>query len=407
MKQNPQVESNLFSNNALSQSSQQMTQSGTPGVSNARANERMDFIMDVQKWMDLQFSLIEGMSSHEQNERLNGVTETVTRLSFDFQAGNQELLLNMPMAPRSKQSPSMQGVMPEFRSKIQGFSIYLNQKQNNMQIASSFGVKGLLGSSEEGIQVASAKGGPVVDGLSALISSIMGLKLTFPHESTKYSVQQHGDRASVEAILKQCKEEGIRSADQVAYVLATAWHESVMGKWMTETGWRTDKSAASIAENKYGNKTSEGRKMGNTQPGDGGKYRGRGYVQLTWKNNYQRMSKILQETGFTYTQDGVQYGNGKNNTKPIDLVTNYEHVNKNKQLAAKILVMGMDKGIFAGDNRGLDTYIPENKPATQANFENARKIVNGSDQKKFIALNAITIAKTLKAGDAWAKLFGK
>ncbi len=50
-------------------------------------------------------------------------------------------------------------------------------------------------------------------------------------------------------------------------------------------------------ENAYGKNAMwermYGGRMGNTQPGEGSKYRGRGYVQLTGKENYARMSKLI------------------------------------------------------------------------------------------------------------------
>jgi putative chitinase len=42
-----------------------------------------------------------------------------------------------------------------------------------------------------------------------------------------------------------------------------------------------------FAELVYGSGNVVGRSMGNTAPGDGWKYRGRGYIQLTGKNNYK------------------------------------------------------------------------------------------------------------------------
>ena len=46
-------------------------------------------------------------------------------------------------------------------------------------------------------------------------------------------------------------------------------------------------TAIKFAEVVYGHKTKIGISMGNIAPGDGWKYRGRGYIQITGKNNYK------------------------------------------------------------------------------------------------------------------------
>ncbi|MCX8008394.1 MAG: hypothetical protein N3A54_01685 [Patescibacteria group bacterium] len=48
-----------------------------------------------------------------------------------------------------------------------------------------------------------------------------------------------------------------------------------------------------FAEVIYGHQTSIGKAMGNTEPGDGWKYRGRGLIQLTGKFNYDFFGKKL------------------------------------------------------------------------------------------------------------------
>ena len=53
------------------------------------------------------------------------------------------------------------------------------------------------------------------------------------------------------------------------------------------------KDPVQMGELMYGAGTALGQKMGNTEPGDGYKYRGRGFIQLTGKNNYAAASMDL------------------------------------------------------------------------------------------------------------------
>lgn len=83
------------------------------------------------------------------------------------------------------------------------------------------------------------------------------------------------------------------------------------------------------------------------------------------------MTKDLVREGFTYEQDGVVWGKDR----PIDLVANPTHVNKNKDLAARCLVDGMMDGLFTG--RALGQHVNDRK----ADFYNARAVVNGDKAK--------------------------
>jgi len=78
-----------------------------------------------------------------------------------------------------------------------------------------------------------------------------------------------------------------------------------------------------MGEMMYGSGTAMGRQMGNTEPGDGWKYRGRGFIQLTGKNNYAAASKAI-------------YGDDR-------LVKNPDLVN-DPQVAAEVSAWYMKKG---------------------------------------------------------------
>jgi len=55
------------------------------------------------------------------------------------------------------------------------------------------------------------------------------------------------------------------------------------------------KDSVRFGEVIYGKDTKLGQGMGNTKEGDGYKYRGRGYIQFTGKNNYESLGKAIKE----------------------------------------------------------------------------------------------------------------
>jgi glycosyl hydrolase family 19 (putative chitinase) len=147
------------------------------------------------------------------------------------------------------------------------------------------------------------------------------------------------------------KDDKYTNLRQLAYVLATAFHESAFT-------WRTD-----IREIGRG----RGRSYGKTDPVNGEVYYGRGLCQLTWKYNYLKFSRLLN----------------------IDLVNNPDLALETDNSVA-ILMIGMRDGIFT--MLKLEDYF--NDKITD--WVNARRIVNGKDCAHAIAGNAMKFYDALR-----------
>lgn len=140
------------------------------------------------------------------------------------------------------------------------------------------------------------------------------------------------------AIIAECLEQGVTMPEQIAYVLATADHE-------------TGGTMQPVREAGYLKNPIKYLRSLRYFP-----YYGRGHVQLTWKGNYLRYERLL----------------GLPLVANPDLALRFD-------VSVFILVHGMRMGAFT--SKRLSDYI---RPG-HVNFTGARRIVNGTDKAAKIA----------------------
>lgn len=171
----------------------------------------------------------------------------------------------------------------------------------------------------------------------------------FPGRLTREQVQ------GVSAILDEWKRRDLTDQRWLAYMLATAFHETAATMQpIYERGQRS-------YFNKYEPGTKIGKRLGNKQKGDGYLYRGRGLVQLTGRANYKKMGGLLY----------------------VDLERDPDKALK-PTIAVAIMFEGMLRAdSFRGDFTGkaLEDYFNEDK----TDWINARRIINGVDRAQDIA----------------------
>jgi putative chitinase len=157
---------------------------------------------------------------------------------------------------------------------------------------------------------------------------------------------------------------------EIAYALATA-------AW--ETAWTfqpiDENGNTQYFERHYGSgNPHKAKELGNTHPGDGPKFHGRGYVQLTGCRNYayatQRIMSVYPEL------------NCPDLTQLPDAV-------KNPEIAYPVMALGMHQGWFTGHR--LSNYFN----ADNIDFITARRIINGTDHAADIASIAEDIHASL------------
>lgn len=165
----------------------------------------------------------------------------------------------------------------------------------------------------------------------------------------------------INAILAEYNRLCVNDLRKLAYILATAYHE-------------TDKSLQPIREYSRGKGRPYGKKLkmsGQPYALPDFIYYGRGLVQLTWYENYVKMGKILN----------------------LDLLNNPDLL-LTMEVSVKVLFEGMLKGASSfGDFTGvaLEHYFTP----TKTDWVGARAIVNGKDARDKIAKEAQLFYKAL------------
>lgn len=133
----------------------------------------------------------------------------------------------------------------------------------------------------------------------------------------------------------------------LAYILATVYHE-------TGRSFEPIEEVGQGVRKPYGRKIKQNLK---TYTSPDKIYYGRGLVQLTWYDNYEKFGKLLK----------------------LDLL-NEPELALNMNTAIIILFKGMTQGLFTGVN--LSRYFNDERE----DWVSARKIINGNDRADLVAL---------------------
>lgn len=151
----------------------------------------------------------------------------------------------------------------------------------------------------------------------------------------------------ISAILDEWEKNNSKKDDRwLAYMLSTTHHE-------TAATMQPIEEYGKGRGRPYGkNLKMNRRRYTNT----GNLFYGRGFVQLTWYENYEKAGKKLKQDFIAHPE------------KVMDL-----------QNATKILFTGMTEGWFTG--RKLSTYFNDKKE----DWRNARRIINGLDRADWVA----------------------
>ncbi len=155
----------------------------------------------------------------------------------------------------------------------------------------------------------------------------------------------------LEAILNELENTGTDLYQEAwAYVLATGYHEARQYLAYSEEGG--DTYLQRMYDPEFNPTTAK--RLGNTQKGDGIKFKARGPAGLTGRWNY--------------------YAQGKKLNLPL---VDRPELAEQADIAAKIMVRGMIDGAFRRDEQGEPYHLARYFNDKTIDFVNARNIING------------------------------
>jgi len=168
------------------------------------------------------------------------------------------------------------------------------------------------------------------------------------HTYNLFTKANNQQLAGMNAILDEWESKPSLYLDKrwLAYMLATTYHETAKTMWPIEEFGKGKGRA-------YGLKIKQNKEPYETPDK---LYYGRGFVQLTWYENYDKFGKKLK----------------------IDLLDN-PSLALSLPISTKIMFLGMTQGLFTGVNLGR--YFNDERE----DWLSARKIINGMDKAELIA----------------------
>lgn len=161
-----------------------------------------------------------------------------------------------------------------------------------------------------------------------------------------------------------------------AYALATAYHECAHTMQPVKEAGGT--AYYTRLYDIKGNRPDVAKTLGNLTPGDGAKFCGRGYPQVTGYKNYRKTDDAFGMKGALIANPDLMLGS---------------------ELAANTMILFMETGNFTG--KSCASYLTtksNNVSVTRDHFFSARRIINGTDRADLIAGYGMDFQEALFAG---------